>query len=600
MPTMPAAVDQTKYREVEFIGGRILQDRELQLFEDLERDAPTKGKYELGALFDTGAPLNVNAQIVGGTIRLLPVDTSKPMMVFVRGAFEAFTSTDAPAMVFTPQAAGVVNQLFLNYVVWRVTEDGAGGTTLEDPSLIDSGTGEATAEMGQLQVVIGADDHTSLDTGVMFDCNSVPVPMFSFTWQIDGSLQLTGITGFGGQAQASTMAPGVVKLSTATSKTAVSIDDPSVTNARAPLAASVTTASVKPIPSASPSTTTVSFLDQNGNTSTTTLAAVQTASTSGGIGAAASFYETWTCTVHDAIGFIWSKVVAAYAVLRSLGDRITALENAPVVSLAGHINQPLGPGVHPAVSATNFVANNCAFEVVDAAGTGAITGEIDNQGNYQLLRPDAQAAMTTLAGLCLNDFRTLAGAVATILNTPASPPSTAVTLGGDLSGESSDATVIQLQGRPVANTAPTEGQGLVFAGGAWTPETLEGISVARVSVPIAAPTNGVGAATMTYFIFTFGNTRVAFGNSQLRGGHVVPVPTSDWNSAVLAGSWGIVQATVSLGVLQSGGYGVQTYLDQNMTVVVNVWNAGSVFSVLNAQALGTYVNVNVIAISQDA
>jgi hypothetical protein len=61
-----------------------------------------------------------------------------------------------------------------------------------------------------------------------------------------------------------------------------------------------------------------------------------------------------------------------------------------------------------------------------------------------------------------------------------------------------------------------------------------------------------------------------------------------------------VQATVSLGVLQSGGYGVQTYLDQNMTVVVNVWNAGSVFSVLNAQALGTYVNVNVIAISQDA
>ena len=61
-----------------------------------------------------------------------------------------------------------------------------------------------------------------------------------------------------------------------------------------------------------------------------------------------------------------------------------------------------------------------------------------------------------------------------------------------------------------------------------------------------------------------------------------------------------MQTTVSLGVLQSGGYGVQTYLDQNMTVVVNVWNAGSVFSVLNGQALGTYVNVSIIAISQDA
>ena len=599
MPTRPTTIDQTKYREVQFVGGRILEARELQLFEDLERDVPAKGKYELGSLFDPGATLNVQVQIAavsgGYSITLLPVNTAKPMMVFVRGAFEAFT---APVITFSAQSAGFVNQVFLNYVVWCVTPDGAGGT-LTDLSLVDSVTGEQTAEMGQLQVYVGADDSGPIDNVTMFDRNTVPMPMFSLAWQTGGTLVLTASTRFGSQVQAGPLQAGVVKLSTGTSQTAVAADDPSVTNARTPLDASVTTSKVKPVLPATPATT-VTFTNEKGTTDSSTLAAVGTGSTNGGIGSSALVYETWSTTVSAAIGLVWSKLVQAYGVLQGFNNRITALENTVPVNLASHIGKPLGPNVHPASSLTDYIANNCAYKVVDAAGTGAILGEIDATGNYQLLNSANQGAVTTTGGTCLKDYLSLAAAVVGILETPGVVIPAFPTFAGDVIGAATANSVVKLQGKPLSNTAPTEGQGLIFTDGTWAPGTLQGLSVAKVDVPVAAPSNGVGPATMTYFIFTFGKTRVAFGNSQLRGGHVVPVPTSDWNSAVLAGSWGIVQATVSLGVLQSGGYGVQTYLDQNMTVVVNVWNAGSMFSVLNAQALGTYVNVNVIAISQDA
>ena len=37
MPIQPSIIDQTKYREVKFLGGRILQASELQRLEDLQR-----------------------------------------------------------------------------------------------------------------------------------------------------------------------------------------------------------------------------------------------------------------------------------------------------------------------------------------------------------------------------------------------------------------------------------------------------------------------------------------------------------------------------------------------------------------------------------
>ena len=447
MPIQPSIIDQTKYREVKFLGGRILQASELQRLEDLQRDAPSQGKFELGALFDPGASLNARVQIVaqsgGYTVTLLPVDNAKPMMVFVRGAFEAFT---APAMTFYTKAAGLTDQVFVNYIVWRVTPDGAGGT-LSDLSLVDGVTGEQTAEMGQIQTVVGADDSGNPDIATMFDRNTLPIPMFTLTWQTGGALNLTHSTGFGSQVQASAQTAGVMKLSTATSQTAVAADDPSVTNARAPLDASVVTSKVKPVVADTPMTV-VTFSNQLGAADSTSLSAVKTGSTDGGIGSLALVYEVWKCTVSQAIGLVWSKLVQAYGVLQSFGTRITALENRPQVDLSQHVGRPLGPTVHPAVSGTGFTANNSGYQVVDAAGTHEITGEIDDQGNYRLTRADAVDEMTTAGGKCLKDYRTLAGAVKGILDTPA--PGTASSVDGDAVGPFGATVVQKIHGKSLA------------------------------------------------------------------------------------------------------------------------------------------------------
>ena len=90
--TKPAAIDASKYRKVKYLGGQILQARELELMQALDKDVPSKGKYEIGALYDQGALLNVRAVISGTTVTLVQVDTALPMLVFANGAFEAFTS----------------------------------------------------------------------------------------------------------------------------------------------------------------------------------------------------------------------------------------------------------------------------------------------------------------------------------------------------------------------------------------------------------------------------------------------------------------------------------------------------------------------------
>lgn len=145
--TKPAAIDASKYRRVKYLGGRILQARELELMQALDKDVPNKGKYEIGAIYQPGTLLNVRFNINAATVSLLPVDTAKPMLVFVNGAFEAFT---APPRLFTARPAGQTDKLYVNYVLWRVTSNGE-NATLADAALVDASTLEPTAEMGQIQ-----------------------------------------------------------------------------------------------------------------------------------------------------------------------------------------------------------------------------------------------------------------------------------------------------------------------------------------------------------------------------------------------------------------------------------------------------------------
>ena len=393
----------------------------------------------------------------------------------------------------------------------------------------------------------------------MLDRNTVSIPMFSLTWQASGVLLLTASTGFGSQVQAGPLQAGVVKLSTATSQTAIAEDDPSVTNARTPAAGSVTTASVKPVV-ATGSTVPVPFTNEKGLTDPGVVPTVLTGGTSGGIGSSQLVYETWGSTVNASIAYVWSKLVQAYGVLQGFNSRITALENTVPVNLASHIGKPLGPGVHPASSLTDYIANNCAFKVVDAAGTGAVIGEIDNTGNYQLLNPADQAAMTPTGGAALKDFLSLATAVAGILNTP---------------------VVVE----------PT---------------------VEEVDVSVLAGINGSMPATMSYFIVTMGTVRIAFGKGRVQGGQTIPVPTTDWNGG--AGTWGAAtRATASIGAFpniapiaaaHSGSgtgwsYGATASINSAMLTSVLISTTpteSSPYPVGSAVALDIWVDVNVVAI----
>jgi len=145
--TKPTSIDASKYRRVKYLGGRILQARELELMQSLDKDVPNKGKYEIGAIYQPGTLLNVRFIISTATVTPVKVDSAKPMLVFVNGQFEAFT---APPCRFTARPAGQTDKLYVNFVLWRVTSNGE-NATLSDVALVDASTLEPTAEMGQIQ-----------------------------------------------------------------------------------------------------------------------------------------------------------------------------------------------------------------------------------------------------------------------------------------------------------------------------------------------------------------------------------------------------------------------------------------------------------------
>lgn len=70
--------------------------------------------------------------------------------------------------------------------------------------------------------------------------------------------------------------------------------------------------------------------------------------------------------------------------------------------------------------------------------------------------------------------------------------STSGPVGGDLSGTTSAATVTKLQGRTVATTAPTDGQGLVWdnTAGNWKPATIPDTTVAGVTADMTGHVDG--------------------------------------------------------------------------------------------------------------
>jgi hypothetical protein len=82
--------------------------------------------------------------------------------------------------------------------------------------------------------------------------------------------------------------------------------------------------------------------------------------------------------------------------------------------------------------------------------------------------------------------------------------------GGDLSGTLSAATVVGIQSRPVANTAPSVGQVLVWSGSQWAPQAVTGVSVTSVF-------GRTGAVTAQTGDYSFAQISGTVGSGQLPG-----------------------------------------------------------------------------------
>jgi hypothetical protein len=146
-----ATFNQARYRYIDWIAERILEASELdrlqQIMQGVAPDDVTRWAWDLGAIYKEGATFNVTPTVAGTTVTLTATNSTQPMLVFVRGRWEILQTTEAVPVTL---ATGQTN-LYLNWQLVIVNNT-------VDPSLVDSGTGEPTAEMGQLVLEVAAAD----------------------------------------------------------------------------------------------------------------------------------------------------------------------------------------------------------------------------------------------------------------------------------------------------------------------------------------------------------------------------------------------------------------------------------------------------------
>ena len=352
-----ATFNQARYRYIDWIAERILEASELdrlqQIMQGVAPDDVTRWAWDLGAIYKEGATFNVTPTVAGTTVTLTATNSAQPMLVFVRGRWEILQTTEAAPVTL---ATGQTN-LYLNWQLVIVNNT-------VDPSLVDSGTGEPTAEMGQLVLEVAAADTstTALNTSLYFQQNSGPIVLFTFAVASGtGVLTVVSSSGVKTQALASGAQAGMVSLTTTTSDgQALSSDDPSVTNTRNPNPLSVTDAAVRaPVLS-------------GGSTQPIGTGAGQDP---GGINTAK--------LVHVPTSQTGAAVIEA----------VRAQANATQAALAAHAPAPLGSGVHVMPTAAQVGA-------APASHVGQVLGlstshppEVDaDSGGFEVLRDPGAAA----------------------------------------------------------------------------------------------------------------------------------------------------------------------------------------------------------------
>jgi hypothetical protein len=386
--------DSTRYREYDFIGGRILEAREMSAIQNISAGRDSGGNVlvrDLNALYREGATLNIKTVVTAGTttVTLAAVDSSRPMEIFIRGRWEPITGADIPTL----NLATTPWTMFLN---WNLTIV----DSTQDASLIDPGTAEPTANVGQLVISISATDTsgTSLP-GTQLTKNTSPIPLFVFAAS-GSTLQLVPADNANPEALGSNVHAGLVKISTSTGQgVALANDDPRAADARNPLNGSVVDASCR-VPSATGGTNT-----DGSQTYDLTLDA-------GGISAAKIIWVDFKERLSDVLSGMKASVASittAFAnhVGSALGQSFThPMPTAYQVGAAplSHITLPLGViGSHPATTTTdsggyrmNRVSSgggtpgDPAYGVFD--GAGAPLARMEHSGNIWAMLPSLQIA----------------------------------------------------------------------------------------------------------------------------------------------------------------------------------------------------------------
>lgn len=378
------------YRYVEFEGGRVLQARELN---DLQDSEALARQSALAAFFRDGAVLNLFAEIQGNGVHLTKRVALENLSIILNSACEPLPET---TLALPAAKVNATDVLYAHWVLWRVTADGLHNGTpgcLVDASLIDAATNQKVSERGQLQLVLSFDatlSNEALDPVRMLAKSTSPIPVLKIVWT-NSTPAVAYYDIFRSALAGSTTQPGVVKLSTDTSSTAVADDDPRL---------SAGSALVR--------TSGVSLPEETGGTTDIQSPEVKTGANDGGLDSARVWYGPLKAKVSDVLAYMAAKLVAMAATLAEHSSRLTALEARPGVtsSLDNHIGRALGRAADgsfthkPVVTDPTGGYEHIGLQVPTNPGSivphayivraqdGTVLGALSQSGEYMLLNPN--------------------------------------------------------------------------------------------------------------------------------------------------------------------------------------------------------------------
>jgi hypothetical protein len=229
-----------RYRDITFIGARILQARELNLLQYIDQGFDSTNavqtSYDLQAIYKQGAFLNVQPQLSGNNVvTFVAINGGLPALIFVRDRFESLISGEGGPITLPPGSGNI----YMNWVLVKVT-------SAQDPALVDFTTGTSTAEMGELQITISATDTSGVALGGSeLSKNTSPIIVATYTGS-GGSLVVTIADHVFTHAQGGVGVSGLVQL-TGPSPAGLGVgnNDPRMSDSRPPAAGSVVDASVR-------------------------------------------------------------------------------------------------------------------------------------------------------------------------------------------------------------------------------------------------------------------------------------------------------------------------------------------------------------------